>query len=143
MRFIRLAAFAATGLLCACGQVMDQMATIAATHEPTLVIRPEYEVMIDGRPTKIVGEDQCPAYTGVPVPDFYFIGGIPNSGERGCTILGKERSDVLVRMVMADSRVQTERWTIVRGTVEKDGRTFPTTGLRRPGGAAVIPVANP
>lgn len=129
-------------LLGACGQAMDQVTELGIQHDPTLVIRPGYKIDIDGKPTEISGDDDCPRNSGALIPEYFFIGGTPIDGTRHCVILAKDRSEVVVTLIAPDQHVQTEHWSIVRWVHEKDGHRFQGTGLRRPDGTAVNPATH-
>lgn len=135
-------------LLAGCQQAQNNFAAMGASimdhfphSEPTNVLRPGYEIVLDGKATPIFGSDVCPSAGGGMVPEFFFLGGVPRVGEPGCIILAKDRTSVVVQYVDESRQLKTEQWTIVRTTVERAGRQWPVVGLRRPDGTLVQPSA--
>ena len=120
------------GSLTACDaqQAATTVAKIAPHVAPMLVIEPGYKVMIDGKPTPVMGHDECPSNPGTAV-----FGTDPLVGQTGCIVLSKDRTEVPVSFPGPKGMVN-ERWTIVRET--RQGTAFPMTMLRRPDGSPIV-----
>jgi ribosome modulation factor len=97
----------------------------AGMPQPQLVMRPGYQVLIDGHPTPIAGNDECPQEKD-PQRAFW-LGGRPDEiPAMGCVVVGPATKEVHVQV---NSSV-LEVWKVVHQ--ERNG--FPVTLLERPNG---------
>jgi len=130
MKYIGMVVFAGW-LLAGCNNIAEQTTKTLSDSEPVVAIAPGYKVIIDGKPTAIFGSDECPT-KGTSWVQFYF-----REDRFTCILLRKDRAQVSVRFDQGRG-IQEEHWTVVRGTWEKYGLTFPNIGLRRPDGSMIV-----
>lgn len=134
MRTIRLAAFAATALLGACGQLADQYETLAAEHQPTIIIPAGMKVRAGDREFAIWGDDVCPDNDRIMALLF---GHAPGAGRRECIAVPKDAQSVTVHFANRIDGVRTEQWRVVR---LDDKHHFPRFSFARPDGTLVGPL---
>jgi hypothetical protein len=97
----------------------------AGTPQPKMVMKPGYQVLLDGRATPIVGNDHCP--TVEDPQKAFWLGGRPDDiPASGCVVVGPETKEVHVQVIGSASEV----WKVVRR--ERNG--LPETLLERPNG---------
>lgn len=161
MRFILLILVVS---LSGCDAFKNNASEIAITNEPTIVIEPGFNVVINGQSVPVSGFDRCPnsddvAHSSCIVSGLMFNPGykinvngvaVPiigsdkcsKAGEHDCVVLLKDRTDVAVQVGLPTGSV-VEKWVIIRETGKsKSGRPYSRTSLRRPDGSLVIPAAN-
>ncbi|MCX4176906.1 MULTISPECIES: hypothetical protein, partial [Paraburkholderia] len=97
----------------------------AGMPQPQLVMKPGYQVLIDGHAVPIVGNDECPQEKDAQ--KAFWLGGRPDDiPAMGCVVVGSTTKEVHVRV---NSNV-LEVWKVVHQ--ERGG--FPATLLVRPNG---------
>jgi hypothetical protein len=101
---------------------------VAGAPQPRLVLKPGYQVLLDGHRSPIFGTDECPQ--DKDPQKAYWLGGRPKYvPSRGCVVVGPATTQVRVRL----SRDVTETWKVIRQ--ERDG--LPVTLVQRPNGEYV------
>ena len=100
----------------------------AGLPQPQLVLKPGYQVLIDGHPSPVFGTDECPR--DEDPQKAYWLGGRPDDiPTRGCVVVGPATTHVRVRV----SRDVTETWKVIHQG--RDG--LPVTLVQRPNGEYV------
>jgi hypothetical protein len=124
--------------LSGCGRVAEQLAGDMAKQmdSVTVVITGGHKFLIDGAPMVAMGHDECPTASAAMSA---FSG--QSGGSFDCIVLDHQRDSVWVSLYSKEG-VRQETWRIVRGEVDKHGVKFPTTGLQRPDGSAVVMLQN-
>lgn len=93
--------------------------------QPKLVLKPGYQVLLDGHPSPIFGIDECPR--DVDPQKAFWLGGRPDYiPTNGCVVVGPETTQVRVLV----SPHVAEVWKVVHK--QRDG--FPVTLVQRPNG---------
>ncbi len=93
--------------------------------QPKLVLKPGYQVLLNGHPTSILGTDECPQ--DVDPQKAFWLGGRPDDiPTMGCVVVGPETPEVRVMV----SPNLAEVWKVVHE--QRDG--FPVTRIQRPNG---------
>jgi hypothetical protein len=102
---------------------------MADMPQPQIVLKPGYQVLIDGHPSQAFGTDECPREADPQ--KAYWLGGRPDDiPARGCVVVGPTTNNVHVRL----SNGVTEVWTIKHQ--ERNG--LPVTVVKRPNGEYVM-----
>lgn len=97
----------------------------AGMPQPKLVLKPGYQVLLDGHPSPIFGADVCPQE--VDPQKAFWLGGRPDElPMKGCVIVEPTTTEVRVLL----SPHVTEVWKVVH--TQRDG--FPVTLVLRPNG---------
>jgi hypothetical protein len=126
---------AAAVSLTGCDQLRDHFTKMAIDHEPTLVIPPGFEILVDGKLVPVAGFDDCPK--GDPAMNKIF-GDDPLASSHDCIVLSEDRKEVQVQIANPKG-VVTEQWTIIREKVKAGDRPYSRTSLKRPDGSLVVP----
>lgn len=101
---------------------------IAGMPQPKIVLKPGYQVLIDGHPSLVFGVDECPR--DEDPQKAYWLGGRPGDNPaQGCVVVGPTTTKVRVRL----SGNVSEVWTVKHE--ERDG--VPVTLVQRPNGEYV------